>query len=240
MHSPRAPRYFPGMQSRNRNSAGFRIVAASLMLGAAAMPATATPLYYSFQGQVIYSNASAYALGQSVSYVFLVDQAIDGHTLDGDGNVQTIEDYSEALDFFRLSFYAAYVGGDAFTSDNPLSPFRQSCFCGIDQVQYDEVFSALRGSNGDLGGFDNLDIWSYGTRFSDWTLGQSLLAENFVSNGPGELNTSYSSSIILTAITDENPLPAVPEPSILALFGLGLMGMFLVSKSRGTHERRRS
>lgn len=229
------------MQIRKKFSGGHSIFAACLLLGASAMPATATPLYYSFQGQVIYSNASAYALGQSVSYVFLVDQSIDGHSLDGAGNMQPIGDHIEALDFFRLSFYAAYVGGDAFTSDNPLSPIRQSCFCGIDQVQHNEVFSALRGSNGDLGGFDNLDIWSYETRFSDWAVGQSLLAENFVGNGPGELNTSYSSSMMLTAITEENPLPAsVPEPSILALFGMGLMGMLLVSKSRYSRNRRRT
>lgn len=226
------------MPKREKPFSRLPILAATLMLGAAAMPASAVPLYYSFQGQVIYSNASAYVLGQPVSYVFLVDQSIDGHSLDGAGNVQPIGDYIEALDYFQLSFYAAYVGGDAFTSDNPLSPYRQSCFCGIDIVRYDEVFSALRGSNGDLGGFDNLDIWSYETRFSDWTVGQSLLAENFVGNGPGELNTSYSSSMILTAITEENPMPAaVPEPSILAFFGLGLMGLLLVSKSRGTRKR---
>ncbi len=213
------------------------MLAASLLLGAASAPAT--PLYYSFQGQVIYSNASDYVLGQPISYVFLVDQDIDGHSLDGDGNAEPIGDDIEALDFFRLSFYASYVGGDAFASDNPMASIRQSCFCGIDQVHYDEIFSALRGSNGDLSGFDNLDIWSYETRFSDWTVGQSLLAENFVSNGFGEPNTSYSSSMILAAITEENPMPAsVPEPSILALFGMGLMGVVLISKSRRSTRSR--
>jgi PEP-CTERM motif-containing protein len=225
------------MQNRKKRPALRLLIAASLSLGAAS--ATATPLYYSFQGQVIYSNASDYALGRPISYVFLVDQAIDGYSLDGAGNVQPIGDDIEAVDFFSLSFYASYVGGDAFTSDNPMSSIRQSCFCGIDQVHYDEVFSALRGSNGDLSGFDNLDIWSYGTRFSDWTVGQNLLAENFVSNGPGALNTSYSSSMILTAITEENPMPAsVPEPSILALFGMGLVGAVLVSKSRRSTRSR--
>jgi hypothetical protein len=227
------------MQSRKKLRTRFSLLAASLLLGAAAAPAT--PLYYAFQGQVVYSNASEYVLGQSISYVFLVDQAIDGHSMDGDGNVQPIEDYSEALDFFRLSFYAAYVGGDAFPGDNPLSPIKESCFCGIDQVHNDEIFSALRGSNGDLGGFDNLDIWSYETRFSDWAVGQNLLAENFVANGPGEENTSYSSSMILTSITEENPLPAaVPEPSILAMFGMGLLGLILYSNSRHSRGSRRS
>ena len=225
------------MQDERKSRARYPVIALFLMLGAASTPAT--PLYYSFQGEVIYSNASEYDLGRSISYVFLVDQAIDGYGLDGDGNVQPIGDDIEALDYYSLSFYAAYVGGDAFASDNPLSPIRQSCFCGIDQVHYDEIFSALRGSNGDLGGFDNLDIWSYETRFSDWTVGQNLLAENFVSNGPGELNTSYSSSMILASITEENPMhPSVPEPSILALFGMGLMGLVLVSKSRRSGRSR--
>jgi hypothetical protein len=227
------------MQYEKKSGARFPVIALSLMLGAASAPAT--PLYYSFQGQVVYSNAPDYVLGQPISYVFLVDQAIDGYSLDGGGNVQPIGDYSEALDYYRLSFYASYVGGDAFASDNPLSPIKESCFCGIDQVHYDEIFSALRGSNSDLSGFDNLDIWSYETRISDWTVGQSLLAENFVSNGPGVVNTSYSSSMILASITEENPMPAsVPEPSILALFGMGLMGIFLVSNSRKYRESRRT
>jgi hypothetical protein len=224
------------MQSRRKIPAGFSMLGA-LMLGAASAPAT--PLYYSFQGQVTYSTTSEYELGRPISYVFLVDQAIDGYSLDGAGNVQPIEDYLEALDYFSLSFYASYVGGDAFAIDNPMSTIQQSCFCGIDQVHYGETFSALRGSNGDLSGFDILDIWSYESRFSDWAVGQSLLAENFASNGPGELNTSYSSSIILTAITQENPLPAsVPEPSMLSLFGMGLLGLFLISKSRRSSRSR--
>lgn len=218
------------MQSRQKSRTGIYLLAAALSLGAAT--ATATPLYYSFQGQVIYSNAADYVLGQPISYVFLVDQDIDGHTLDGAGNVQPVGDYIEAVDWFYLSFYASYVGGDAFASDNPMSPAKESCFCGIDLMRHDEIFSALRGSNGDLSGFDNLDIWSYDTRFADWSVGQDFLAENFVANGPDELNTSYSSSMILTSITEDNPLPSVPEPSILALFGMGLLGTALASRYR--------
>lgn len=227
------------MKYAKKSGARLPIIALSLLLGAATAPAT--PLYYSFQGQVVYSNTPDYVLGQSISYVFLVDQEIDGYSLDGGGNAQPIGDYAEALDYFRLSFYASYVGGDAFASDNPMSPIKESCFCGIDQVHYDEIFSALRGSNGDLSGFDNLDIWSYETRISDWTVGQSLLAENFVSNGPGALNTSYSSSMILASISEANPMPpSVPEPSILALFGIGLLGIFLISNSRKPGRSRAS
>jgi hypothetical protein len=208
-----------------------RVSAAAILAAFAMGPMTvrAVPLYYSFSGQVIYSTVASHALGQSVRYTFLVDREGEGRTIAGDGTGRAQSDYREADDWFTDFFAAAYVGGDALRLDNPASPIKESSYYGMDQVHTgSDIFSALRGSNADMGGFDLLDIWSADTRFGDWQAGQTLLAENLVANGPGELNSSYSSMLTLTGITESNPLESVgnvPEPPAYALFAIGLVGL---------------
>jgi hypothetical protein len=137
-----------------------------------------------------------------------------------------VEDFYEGADWYNLSFFSAYMGGDALTEDNPDSPIKESDFAGIDLVHHTDYFSALRGSNSDPGGFDLIDVYSDDTRIGDWTVGQILRAENLVANGPGELNSGYSSLLTLNGITGYNPLDAVasvPEPSGFILMGSGLL-----------------
>jgi hypothetical protein len=203
-------------------------LAAAAFVAATLIPAPAShalPMYYTFEGSVIYTTTESRPLGMAVDFTFLVDRDLDGQTLDMAGNPSTVEDYVEALDYYTLSFYASYVGGSALPSDNPASEFNQTSLLGVEQRHYAEIFSALRGSNSDLSGFDLIDIWSTDLDFGDWHVGQSLLGENFVINGPGELNTSFSSALTLTSITDYNPIAAVPEPSTLSFMGLGLLGL---------------
>ncbi|MDB5048973.1 MAG: hypothetical protein JWO30_2044 [Fibrobacteres bacterium] len=214
------------MHHTNVSRLACRIFAAALLFPFC--KPSAVPVYYAFEGDVIYSNVPSRALGQSVKYVFLVDQEIDGYTVDGEGRKQGMGDIIEGPDSFVLSFFSTYVGGDAFTEDNPDSPIKESDFGGLDIIRPDELYSALLGSNSDTRGFDLLTVWNTETRLNDWTVGQSMLGENFVENGEGTLNSTYSSSLILTGITDYNPLTttaAVPEPSTLALMGLGLLGL---------------
>ncbi|HKP98263.1 MAG TPA: PEP-CTERM sorting domain-containing protein, partial [Fibrobacteria bacterium] len=191
--------------------------------------AFASPMYYAFEGEVVYTTVASHSLGQPVKYVFMVDQAVDGYTLDGNGGKRTVEDFIEGADFFVLSFFSAYVGGDALLEDNPDSPTKESDFGGIDRVfNGTDIFSAIRGSNADTRGFDLIDIWTEGVRINDWAVGQNLSGENLVQNAEGEINSSYSSALVLTGITDYNPLEAVaavPEPSAFALVGLGLLGL---------------
>lgn len=192
----------------------------------------AIPLYYTFQGNVIYSTAASHPLGQAVDFTFLVDRDLDGHTLDGAGNQTLVQDYIETSDWYILSFHAAYLRGSALTSDNPASSIQQSWFNGVELRRGDEIFSALRGSNFDRSGFDLIDIWSTDLDFGDWHVGQNLLGENFVSNAPGELNTSFSSALTLTSITDYDPVEAIPEPSTLSFMGLGLLGLGAAFRKR--------
>ncbi len=185
----------------------------------------AVPMYYTFEGNVIYTTTETHPLGMAVNYTFLVDRDLDGVSLDEFGNPTIIPDYLEAIDYYALSFYAAYVGGSALTTDNPASEYKSSAQHGDEIRRYDEIFSALRGSNSDLSGFDLIDIWSYEVNFGDWYVGQSLNVENLVANGPGENSTMYSAALTLTSITDYNPLESVPEPSTLSFMGLGLLGL---------------
>lgn len=210
--------------------AGYAFTAAALLLSPA--PSRAIPLYYMFQGHVVHSTVPTHSLGQAVDYTFLVDRDRDGQTMDEAGNLRDIPDFFEAVDWYSLSFFASYVGGSALPSDNPASPFNESCFCGIDQLHNDEIFSALRGSNTDPSGFDLIDIFSTEAAFGDWAVGQTLRAENFVMNAPGELNSTYSSILTITGITDANPIAAVPEPSTFAFFGLGLLGLGALFRKR--------
>ena len=209
---------------------GFPVFAAAFLL-AMGRP-SAVPLYYSFSGEVVYSNIASRVPGQTVNYTFLVDRAVHGHTLDGSGAASVINDDIEAVDFFRLSFLSQYIGGDALTTDNPASPIKESSFAGVDQVHEGEIFSAVRGSNPDPSGFDLIDIFSEDARIGDWTVGQKLRGENFVENAEGAENSDYTSQLTLVGISDINPFPTVPEPSALALFGFGVLGMGFLARRR--------
>lgn len=235
LHAASPSVYFQSMKNmKTTTRAGSAFIAAAFLL--APSFSSAIPLYYVFQGHVIHSNTPSHALGQAVDYTFLVDRDRDGATMDEAGNLSAVPDFFEEIDWYALSFYASYVGGTALDFDNPASPFTQSCFCGVEQRHYDEKFSTLRGSNSDRRGFDLIDIWSTDLDFPDWHVGQSLLAENFVINAPGELNSTYSSVLTLTAIGDYNPIATIPEPSTFASFGLGFLGLgalFMKRKRRG-------
>jgi len=132
------------------------------------------------------------------------------------------------------------VGGSAVPWDNPGSEYHESDYYGMEIMRYEsEIYGALRGSNSDPRGWDMIEISSPEAFPENWQVGQQFVAEDVIFNGPGEMNSSQSGFVTLTAIGSDNPfeVQSVPEPSAYALFGLGLLG--LCFSLRGDRPRRR-
>jgi hypothetical protein len=195
-----------------------RIPLMALAVVISALPTLASPVYYTFSGQVTSSQYAAITVGQTVSYTFSVDLDQQGYTIT-DSDVQSlVDDPSSGVDWFL----ADYVSGDAIAIDPAFAVSSESHY-GFVQSSGSGDNSALKGSNADPSGLDF--IWIAGNgNIADWTLGQGVTGQNQIASTTSPYSFAVNSNLTLTSING-GTAAAVPEPSEWVLFGGGLLGM---------------
>jgi PEP-CTERM motif len=198
------------------------------MFAFTALTAVASPMFYSFEGTVASATSAGFSVGQAVRYAFVVDRAVDGYySINGSSIAWT--SYSDGYGLHER-FSAQYLGGDAITTDLP-KDLQVEFNLGFSETYYAGVQSGLDGSNADHSGYDNIAVFSYTSLIQNWVVGQSFFGSD-ETYGNGGYSEYVKSNLILTSISDTNPIGAVPEPSTLALMGLGMLGMGLAARKR--------
>jgi len=194
------------------------IRAMALAVVLSVLPVFASPVNYTFSGQVTSSQYAGIAVGQTVSYTFQVDLDQQGYALTNSIVQPLVDDPSSGVDWFL----ADYVSGDAIANDPAFAVSSESHY-GFVQSSGSGYNSALKGSNADPSGLDF--IWIAGAgNIADWTLGQSVTGQNQIASNLSPYAFAVNSDLTLSSIGDGSA-PAVPEPAGWILFGGGLLAM---------------
>jgi hypothetical protein len=230
------------------------IILTGLITPISATSIQATPLYYTFEGEVSYggSNSSKLSVGDHITSVFLIDDEVTSKIPYDDitsemshyGVEQTTE---QTADFFNYNFYTELVFATGLEIDEGLTgEHTNGHFDGLLIFMNDPTspyFENNRYEYGDLGGRGSngsLSIYfdSQLTR-TDITSPPYLSSWSSKRIGSGEVtlslreddgyHTNLYSHLALTSISDTYTAPehstSVPEPSTFLLMGLGILGI---------------
>jgi len=190
--------------------------------------AYASPLLYTFEGDISHiaqyepdasgrlvptflssSGRTGFSIGQTVSYTFLLDLDADAIRVSPDGTKYVIEDTAQ-WDYF----YSQLISGDL--PESPTYPFTNPYF--LTEFQRGS-YSFVSGTTRIRGGVEANRI-SLGTpiEFIDWDIGTIFSSQlHYWYSEASFENMQLSMSLV--------DISAVPEPTTLALIGLGLAGV---------------
>lgn len=220
-----------GMQMNTK----FSLTAIALLAGLQ-IPQCA-PIYYYFTGVVTASDTSAHAVGSNVSYQFLVKPDTAGYVIEN-GNTQH---YSSTVGV--NIFYGRYLSGDALPSDAPYV-VTMSEFLVVDNFGPASPHTSFSGSNADPSGKDGITIqgnYAFADIVADPSLtfhGQNTVFSKIKDASGRQITTTILSDLSLIYVgsvpMSEAPAPAgaVPEPTTLALAGLGLVGLLAMGRRK--------
>jgi hypothetical protein len=231
------------------------IILTGLITSISATSIQATPLYYTFEGEVshMHGSSSKLSVGDHVTNVFLIDDEVTSEITSHDisyemshyGVEQTTE---QTVDFFNYNFYTELVfatgleidegltgehtngalGGLLIFMNDPTSPY-------FEDNRYEYGALSGIGSNGRV----NIYFDSQLTRtditsppyLSSWSSKRIGSGDNtlFLPDDDGHGTIMVNSHLALTSISDTYTAPehstSVPEPSTFLLMGLSILGI---------------
>jgi len=187
----------------------------------------ATPLYYTFEGEVnriagynanSVADAAGLNVGATVSYTLLLDFDAPGSLTYNNGATYTYTDYS-GYDYF----FADYIAGDALQLD--YSNYVEEYNVGLSYNYYNYYdYSSIAVD-------DYLYFYNY-TDISDWEVGTDISAYDYWNTGYYSYYGFINSNMKLTSISKN--YNDIPEPGTLLLFSLGLIGLVAGKRANKT------
>jgi hypothetical protein len=197
----------------------------SFMFVGAIPQANAMPMYYFFEGSVtsVFDSGDSTLgkdtglnIGDYVFYQFMLDSDLPATYTDSNGNSHLFMPNRPMEELF----FADYVSGST-----PIDNFREN---NIYYTEWDPpAWSPATGTLLDFAGNGYYKAVNVGAAIpdshiliEDITIGENFGGTVFLRNEIGDFSV-IGSSLELTKISDSQ----IPEPSTLALFGIGLAGM---------------